>query len=487
MKKILSFLKIKLSTITKNLSLIRRKIAVYIEQQPYRSFFIALGLFLALIILSSLIGSPKTKEKKLTPLVKSVQIYSVGSAPRLTVQAQIEKSGVVHIVALAPGVIQSINAEVGQQVVKGETLLNLSSNYQGGNSFSLQRQLAQTQYQTALDNYDLQKDIIHKQKDITDKVDAQSDQLRSITDQSLSDTKKLTELNDDILSSLDQNLSNLESTNVNGTNDQLILSTKELKSQFLAANNQAKQASRSAQFASASDQPPAQLSDMQKDLTMKQLDLQEKMLDVNREISRIQLQISQVTEAMMYPSAPFNSTVQRILVKVGQQVNPGTELMILSQAIEQDPTVAIAYVPSDVAKRVSRLEPSIIHISRGNTFSAYPSFVTQDAVAGALYGVYFNVPDQYVGDTIEKGFVSVDLPIGYFNTSSAVPYIPVDAIYQTKDQSYVYVNKKGKAQVKSIELGNVYGSFVEIISGLGDSDKVILDRNVIAGDTVSVK
>lgn len=460
-----------------------KKIGKFIDKRPFASFFIILGIFLLLIIISNILGAPKKIEKTEQPEVKQVHIYNVGSAPRMTVQAQIEKSGVIHLTALTPGVIWKINKQVGQHVEKGETLFNLSSNYQGGNASSLQRQLAQTQYQNVQDTYDLQKNIIQKQKDLASKSDDNSDQLRDITNQSLSEIKSLIDLNNDILNSLNQNISNLESTNVGGANDALILSTKQLKSQFMAANSQANQASRAGQFAGDSNKPPAQLSDVQKDLAIKQLEFQEKMLDLGREISRIQLQIARVVEAMMYPSAPFSGTIQRIFVKEGQQVNPGTELLVLTQDLENDPTVAIAYISSDIAKKVSRLEPSIIHIG-ADSFKSYPSFVTEDAIQGSLYGVYFDIPNQYVTSVVEKGSIEVELPLGYFDTASVIPYIPIDAIYQTKTQSYVFVAKDGKASAKSLDLGNVFGSYVEVKSGLGTNDRIILDRNVIAGDLV---
>ena len=464
----------------------QKKIVTFTDKKPFESFFIALGAFFILIVISNMLGTAKKVEKQEVPKVKQVHVYTVGSAPKMTVQAQIEKSGVIHLSSLTSGIIWSINKEVGQHVEKGETLITMSTNYQGGSTPSLQRQLAETQYQHMLDTYDLQKDTIKKQRDLADKTDQNADQLRDITDQSLNDMNSLINLNNDILSSLDSNIANLEATNVGGANDALILSTQEQKSQFLAANNQAKQASRSGQFTSAADKPGAELSNTQKDLTIKQLDLQEKMLDLNREISKIQLQIARVVEATMYPAAPFSGTIQRIFVTVGQQVNSGTELMVLSQDNQENSTIAIAYVSAEIAKKVSKLEPGIIHIGN-KTISSNPDFVTEDAIQGSLYGVYFDIPKEFVSEVTNKGSIKIELPFGYGNTSSVIPYIPIDTVYQTKDQSYVYVTKAGKAAAKSVQLGNVFGSYVAVEKGLGDKDRIILDRNVIAGDRVTVQ
>ncbi len=461
-----------------------KKIGRFIDRKPFASFFVGLGILFALIVISNILGTPKPAEKKQATPVKSVKTYNIGKAPRLTIQAQVEKSGVVHITALAPGVVQYLNKQPGEQVFKGENLIGLSSNYQGGNTFSLQRQMAQAQYKNILDTFETQKELIEKQKEAAEKNHVMAEDLREITEQSLGDTQSLINLNEEILRGIDSNIAQLEATNIGGANDQMILSTKQLKSQFLAATNAAKQGLRQADYNAEEDNAPAELSDLQKNMAVKQLEIQGKMLELNKEISRIQLQIAQVGEAMMYPAAPINGTVQRIFVKEGQAVNPGTDLMIITGAAEETTTVAIAYISADIAQKVSKLETSTLNLGQNKTVSIYPAYVTQEPVQGSLYGVYFNIPTEYSKYVSEKGFITVDLPVGYFDTSSAIPYIPVDAVYQTKEQNYVFVSNKGKAEARPLELGPVYGGYVEIRKGLKEGDKVILDRNVIAGDSI---
>lgn len=454
-----------------------------VDRHPMISFFIVLGVFLALIVASFLIRKPKVAATEEKVPTKTVTIYKIGSAPKVTVQAQTEKSGVVQVVALTNGVVQNIYHTEGDKISRGTWLVGMSSNYQGGNTFSLQRQLAQKQYDTTNDSYDTQKSLIDRQRDLANNTDANNDQLRDITNQSISDTQSLVDLNNNILTTLDQNLTTLEQ---NATaNKDLILTTKQLKSQFLSANNQAKSGLRSSQYAADPSKPPAQISDNAKDIALKQLDIQQKQLDLGREVSKLQLQIAQVNEGLMYPAAPFNGSVQRVFVKVGQNVTPGTPLMVISQTIEDDPINAIAYVPREVAQKISRLEASTLHIGN-QTFTTYPSFVSADAVQGNLYAVYFPIPENYSGQITDKGYIQVDLPIGYFDTGSAMPFIPLDSVYQTSDQSYVFVVEKGKAISRQVKLGDVYGSFVEVESGLGNGDQLIVDRNVVANDPVQV-
>lgn len=450
------------------------------------SFFGILVLLLILIITGNFLRQKKPAAAPPKKPVKTVRIYRIGTAPRVRFQAQVEKSGVIQINALAGGVVQAIHTDVGKIVGKGKTLISLSTNYQGGNLLTLQRVLAETQLKNVEDNYETQKDTIGKQRELAEKQKENADDLREITQQSLDETRSLISLNDEILSTLNENLDQFIATNSAGINKASILATRQLKSTYQSANNSLKSALRNAEYNTDEDNPPSQIADLQKEVALKQLEVQEKAIDLNRDVTRLQAQIARVNEGLMFPAAPFSATVQRIFVKIGQAVQPGTPLIVLSQSAEEDPIVAIAYVPHSIAKQISTLEPSTLHIGK-ISYSAYPSYITQDAIQGTLYGVYFPIPDNYHSMLTEKGYIEVDIPVGYFDTNAAVPFIPIDAVYQSQEDSYIFVAKNGIVASKKIQLGTVYGSYVEVKEGLSAGDQVILDRNVTTGDKVKIQ
>ncbi len=473
-----SFTKAK-NFITKRTSEPKKKASAFIQKRPFTTLFILLGILVVLIILSNLLQKPPVEKKEVTNEPKEVEIYTIGAAPKLNVQAQIEKSGVVTITALSPGIVQNIYVEPGTAVSRGTTLLYQSSNYQGGDAMALQANLAARQLQNVNETYDTQKDLIAKQKDIANKTDENSDELREISRKSIEETNNAIVLNEDILEALDAGIAG-------STTPTEITGLQQMKSQFLSANNQLRSALRNTDYASDDEETPAELSTLQKDIAIKQLEIQEKALDLSRDVARLQYQLAQVQAATMAPSAPFNAVVQRVNVKVGQAVQPGTPLIVLSQAIEEDPIVAIAYVPREIAQKVSYMEPSILTV--GNfEYEAYPSYVTQDAINGSLYGVYFPIPDMYHQQVTNDGYITVQIPVGMFDTGSAVPFIPLDSVYQTETDTYVFVAKDKKAVTKPIKLGNVIGSFVEVESGLASGDMIILDRSIVGGDPVSFK
>ncbi len=463
--------------LTQKATIIKKKI----NENPLRFFYASLVSLVLLIIIGNILRKPAPEPKETAVTPHKVAIYALGASPEVTVTGEIEKSGVVKIVALTSGVVQKINFREGATVAKGAVLMRLASNYHGGNALSVQRQLAAVQYQQVLDTYDDQKDLIEKQKQSAQKLDAQSADLRQITKDSIAGTKDLISLNSSILSKLDANIAVLEADPV--TNADMILATKQIKSQFLAAQSQSNSALKQAEYQSADDKKPAELSQLQRDITVKQLDMQAKMLDVQKEVSRLQLSLARISEGMTTPAAPFRGTVQRVFVKEGEVVNPGTPLAIVSQT-QDDPITVVAYVSRDIAQKISTSVPANITIG-SETVSLVPHFVSTDAIDTGLYGVYFVLPQSYLSKVTDKDHVTIHLSLMSEKALTTVPYIPIDAVHQTSTSAFVFVVKDGKAAAHKVVLGTVFGSLVQV-TGLSSSDKVILDRTVTEGTPVTI-
>lgn len=466
--------RIKHQTIRVSLALVR-----YIDRRPMRSFFASVLLILILIVISNILTKPKPASVEATKSVKAVSIYRVGSAPTVTVSAQTRKSGVIQIVALSGGVIDKINVQEGSAVSQGDQLLGMSSNYKGDNTFSLQKQIAATQYQGVLATFPKQKETIEKQKELVEKTEDNSDEMRKITQESVNETQTLVNQNQEVLKLLQDSLQTAPADKVLGIKEQII--------QYQASTNQTNQALRNAKYQGDKDSPPAKIASLTKEIAKKQFDVQLKQLQISLEVSRLSLALTSLNESLMFPIAPFAATIQRVFVKEKQQVNPGTPLFVLSQVAQDDPITAVAFVSADVAKHVSRIEPSTIHIGDTVRYQTIPSFVSTDAVQGTLYAVYYPIPEQYSKDVVSDGFISIDIPIGMADTTMIATYIPLDAVYQTREKAYVFVVQGDSAVSRDIQLGQVYGDSVGVIAGIKNGDTVILNRNIIAGDTVQIQ
>ncbi len=455
----------------------------FIVRFPIWSVIIVLGILLAVIAAGSAIRKPQPEPEPPAPPAKTVSAYNIGSAPRIRTQAKIEKSGVIKIVAQTSGIVQKINFKEGQQINKGSTLAHVSSNYQGGNALSVQRQIAEKQYFNVRDTIDQQKDIIGKQRAIAEQTDENADKLREISEDSIGETRTLLDLNNTILNTLNTDLAQLEATNSAEVNKNSILALRQSKAQLLSATNSLNQAIRSLEYTTDEDEPPNELGNLNKELVLKQLEVQEKSLELNKEVSHLQYSLALINESLAYPAAPCAGIVEKVHVKFGQSVTPGTVLFTIST--NEKSALAVALVSQDVAGSISNIDPSIVYVG-GKTISLIPSYVSGEATDGTLYSVYFALPGEFINDYGNNSFVEVEMAVGYADTGAAVPYIPLDAVHQTQDGAYVYVVEKGLAKSREVQIGDVFGQYVEVREGLKASDQIILDRSVFDNEKVKV-
>jgi len=459
---------------------IYKKLYTFIKARPVTAFLLSLLFLLIVIAGGNFLASPKDQETP-PPSAKSVEVYTIGKAPAITVQAQIQKDGVVQIVAQTPGIVQKISVTEGDKVSKGSSIASLSTNYQGDNAASLSRQLAQAQLANVNDTFDKQKDTIAKQREIANKNSENTDQLRQISKDSLNDTNSLLNLNQDIVNTLNANLKNLEDTNVGGANNQLILATKQQISSFQSAVNQLAAAGRSLSFTTNTDKPPTQIANLTHDITINQLDIQEKALDLSKKVAQIQLNLARVNEVLMFPASPISGVVQKIFVHVGQSVSPGTPIAAITGSGNVS---AVAKVPQAIAKSISQIDTSTLYFS-SRTSQVLPRYISTEATDNQLYSVIYDIDSEFQSDLTNLEFITVEIPVGHSDTNSVIPFIPLDSIFATQESAYVYVIKNEKAEAKNVVLGNVLGSEVEVKSGIADGDQIILNRNIVAGDPVT--
>lgn len=454
-----------------------KRVSAFAEKKPFTSFFITLGILLLIILLGSTIFKTKTSTPATRVEPKQVEVYRLGGVSTVAVQAQVKKSGVVKIVAQTPGIVNTIKVTEGEYVEKGKTLIFLSSNYQGANAFTIQRQLAGVAYQNTKESYDIQKDLIARQRDLANRSSDNSEELRKLTRQSIDDTRNLINQNGEIISNLQ---AQIENPPQGASVDQL----KQVKAQLQAGQNQLQAALRASEYQVDEKKPAVDLERIGKDIALKQLEIQEKAIKMGLDAAGLQLRLAQVQESTMYPSAPFGSTVQKIHVKVGDAINPGMPLITLSS--DTGDIMLDAQVPMDIAEKVARNEKATVEVG-SKKIEMIPTFVSTEATSGQLYSVVFTVDSIHKKYFTDSSYVKVNLPVASKAAEGNTPFIPVDSVFQTQEESYVYVVNGGKAVSKKVKLGAVTGGYVAVNEGLSTNDQIILNRTVIDGDAIKVQ
>jgi multidrug efflux pump subunit AcrA (membrane-fusion protein) len=462
-----------------------RFIGSRVDRRPFLSFIVLLILLTAAIVAGNYLRKPveDTTQKETTP--KEVTLYTFDENPSIVVSAQVDKSGVTKIVAQSGGIISDILVKEGSKVGKGQTLLRLSSNYSGGNASSIQRQIAETNYQNAVDTYDKQKDVIAKQRDIAEKGNTQASELREITRMSADDTRALVNENQSTLDNLNNQITQLTAKNTDGSNDAAIAQATQSRNTLEGALAQLKAGLRTADYQGNNEKAPAEIANTQKELTLRQLELQEKGLDVSKNIANLNLKLAQISESAMAPASPFSGVVERIYVIKGQNVAPGTVLLQVTGTVKS--ATAVALVSKDIAHQVSKLDASKMTYG-SDTKEVTPTYVSTEATDGSLYSVSYIVPTDLLSKLTDNDSVSIRIPLV---TNENNLYVPIDALYQSGNTSYLFVatEKDGKlvATEKEIKLGSINGSYSEVIDGLSKGDKIIVNRNVVSGDVIQEK
>jgi multidrug efflux pump subunit AcrA (membrane-fusion protein) len=208
-------------------------------------------------------------------------------------------------------------------------------------------------------------------------------------------------------------------------------------------------------------------------------------LELSRDISGLNLSIARIGESLMSPASPVSGVVERVYVRVGQVVNPGQTLFTIQGNSNQ--LKAMVELPGNLALKVSEYDATDFLID-DQIFKVVPTHISREAVAGRQFAATYYLPEDLHGHYLSDGqYISVKIPVGQAQSTATLPLIPIDCVHQLQDKAYVFVIKDGLAQSQEIELGDVFGSMVEIRSGLTDVAQIIRSRNVISGDKVQVE
>lgn len=214
----------------------------------------------------------------------------------------------------------------------------------------------------------------------------------------------------------------------------------------------------------------------------KEVTIQKRNLDLTKETIDLSLEKARIADALHYPSAPAYGTVDKIHVKPGQQIQAGTPLVsFVSDSRSGTAEILISF---QIAEMVSIKDDSYIHINR-EEIPARPIYISRESTDNQHYSVLYAIPEEYLNLVADKSFLQIDVPLENADPEGSNPMVPIDAVQLTQDKAYVFLFVDGRAESREVELGNVYGQFVQITEGIDFNDEIILNRNVFQGDEVS--
>lgn len=146
-----------------------------LESRPVVSFIVILAALFGVIALSSTLRAPGEGVELPEQTIKSSRLFITGTdESRMTVAAKVKKTDTVDIVALVPGIVQTVLVRPGQLVASGQTVATLTGDYASGTT-TLSQERAGLQAALTEKSYSLEKEINELERKIAKSDDTKSD------------------------------------------------------------------------------------------------------------------------------------------------------------------------------------------------------------------------------------------------------------------------------------------------------------------------
>jgi multidrug efflux pump subunit AcrA (membrane-fusion protein) len=367
----------------------------FLGKRPATSFFGLIAVLFGIIALGHFLRTPEQVSEEQVPEPKSSLVFDMSDDQAfVTLPAKVKKESVIHVVALAPGMVTNILTTPGRRVVAGQTLLTLTTDYQSG-SAELAKRLTAEQIRL-------------------------SEELAKI--------------------------------------DKDIFALEEKKTRHDSA-----------------------LTDTEQDIALEELKKERATRRSTLEQNALSLQISNVSDAVLKPKTFASGTVQSISVKRGDLVSAGQVLATINAPAGA--TTLEAFLDPETARLFDPTKEANLTID-DLTLSLLPTYFAQSENENGLFSVLFTLSPDMTSKITNGEFLRMSLPLKKGMPNFTL--VPLDAVFQDDQEAWVLVEKDGKAEARKVIVGNLYGSFASILSGLEEHDRILLNRSIIAGDSVSL-
>jgi len=442
--------------------------------------FIVLGVLLLLLGLTAggaaLTKKPQAQEEVPQPQPLKVQVVTVGSqTSNVEATGTIENLKSITLVAQTAGPVNKIHLVEGKQFQKGASITTQETGYGTGNAAAIGAQVAAKNLEISDVTLKNTVQSVSISRQLADKNRDNTEELRKISADSLGGTRKLLDTTKQVIAKIESDLSTAtDAAIIQGLRQQLITYQNVLNGTESQLKN--------LEYSTNTDKAPTQLANLSKDQVYNATQLQLETSQLSRDIAALNLQSARIQASLTTVRAPFAGKVERVLVTQGQYVTPGTPIAIITG--DKPELCLVTQVSGFTASRIDG-ESSMIATIGDTQYSVPITHVSSTPTSGSLYEVLAVLPADMASKIYEGQSVAVTLPTENASTISANTYfLPLDAVFVTNLEKYVFMFKDGKAIRTPVETGNIVGNDIEIKKGLNSGDQVIIDRRVIDGQAV---
>jgi RND family efflux transporter MFP subunit len=223
------------------------------------------------------------------------------------------------------------------------------------------------------------------------------------------------------------------------------------------------------------------ITDTEQDIALGELKKDRATRRSTLEQNALSLQMSTVSDAVLKPKTFASGIVQSITVKRGDLVSAGQ--VIATIRATRGATTIETFLDPKTARIFDATKEAKLQIG-DEVIMLRPTYFAQSENENGLFSVLFTLSQDLESKITNGEFLKIALPLE--KDAEALALVPIDAIFQDDKDAWVLVERDGKAVSVAVTLGNLYGSFAEIRSGLTTGDRIILSRAILSGDDVTL-
>lgn len=448
----------------------------FIKRNLKRLLLVVAALFIISLIVTQVTKKPAETPEVAAPKPLKVQTMIVnGDTAGIETTGTIQNLGSVTLVAQTAGPVKNISAVEGKEVARGAQIVSQETGYGTGNAAWVGVQIAQKNLEMAQNSYKNTQESVSKARQIADENRTNTEELRKISEKSIGDTQNLLNTTNEVIKKIEADIAaNTDPNIIQGLRQQLV------QYQSIVAGNNS--SLRNLQYSTDTSKSPNKLADYSKDSVYIATQMQLDAARISAEISELSLKSSRIMASLNTVRAPFAGSIERVFVTKGQYVTPGTPVAKLSGKTQLSLVIPVSgFAASQVP------DTGLITMEVGSKTLQVPvTHVPNTPTSGQLYEVLATIPDTYKEEVYEGQSVTVTLPTIAKRTGEDMNShrVPLESVFVTNIERYVFIYQDGKAVRKTVETGDVIGDQIEIKSGINSGDQLILDRRVIDGQTV---
>jgi len=197
--------------------------------------------------------------------------------------------------------------------------------------------------------------------------------------------------------------------------------------------------------------------------------------------SRLNLALALRNDAVLQPKSSLPGSITHIAVRRGQFVNQGDTLAILN-ASGAEATLE-ASLSSDTAWLLDPTKNAELILPTGNIPLTLIYLANQESEDG-LYKAIFGLPTESAQKLVDGHYTDIRIALESHDGSIL---LPLETISQDTKSAWVMVEENGIAHSHTVTLGNIFGNYIEVTSGITKDTHVILSRGIIEGEAVTTE